>query len=327
MALRPVSGFGVQRYVPHLAGIPSIAWSFELALAQYPVSGILFSSIQREPGLQQNVIIANNATSAKVQIEDREGNEGPQLVVSGGVEAGDVLMGGASGAGSLLLNTKASQEAACSRAPATMVPGRKPESRDAGVSRFGEIGSHLEGADTAEGHAGQVERSGMSGKCRNRLTPGRGGYRRGSCGAGGKVRYERKMPEQAHTWQRHRSQTRLGCRLAVQVAANSPKMAHTWWRRASAISPDGPVTAAPNAPYRIRPPVVRDGLAGQYCTENGLVVYVRPILAPGPHAAVAARAGAADSRDAWLVADKCLIMSGMMIRPVWFCRQVKCSFA
>ena len=32
-------------------------------------------------------------------------------------EAGrDVLLGGASGAGSLLLNTKASQEAACSRA-------------------------------------------------------------------------------------------------------------------------------------------------------------------------------------------------------------------
>ena len=36
---------------------------------------------------------------------------------------GDVLLGGASGAGSLLLNTKASQEAACSRAPAAIVPG------------------------------------------------------------------------------------------------------------------------------------------------------------------------------------------------------------
>ncbi len=117
-----------------------------------------------------------------------------------------------------------------------------------------------------------------------------------------------------------------GLRLAVQVAANSPKMAHTWWRRSSAISPDGPMTAAPNAPYRIRPPVVRDGLAGQYCTENGLVVYVRPILAPGPHAAVAASTGATDSRDAWLVADKCLIMSGMIIRPVWFYRQAKYSF-
>ena len=38
--------------------------------------------------------------------------------------SGDVLMGGASGAGGLLLNTKASQEAACSRAPAAIVPGR-----------------------------------------------------------------------------------------------------------------------------------------------------------------------------------------------------------
>ena len=38
--------------------------------------------------------------------------------------SGDVLLGGASGAGSLLLNTKASQEAACSRAPAAIVPVR-----------------------------------------------------------------------------------------------------------------------------------------------------------------------------------------------------------
>ena len=36
--------------------------------------------------------------------------------------SGDVLLGGASGAGSLLLNTKASQEAACSRAPAAIAP-------------------------------------------------------------------------------------------------------------------------------------------------------------------------------------------------------------
>ena len=63
--------------------------------------------------------------------------------------AGDVLMGGASGAGSLLLNTKVSQEAACSRAPAAIVPSQEPESRD-------------EGVDAAEGHAVQVEGSGSS---------------------------------------------------------------------------------------------------------------------------------------------------------------------
>ena len=73
-------------------------------------------------------------------------------------QAEDVLLGGASGAGRLLLNTKASQEAACSRAPAAIVPGQEPESRDAGVSRFGENGSHLEAAEVAEGHAEQMRR-------------------------------------------------------------------------------------------------------------------------------------------------------------------------
>ena len=77
--------------------------------------------------------------------------------------AGDVLLGGASGAGSLLLNTKASQEAACSRAPDAIVPDQEPESHDAGVSRFGENGLHLEAADAAEGHAGPVGGLGMSG--------------------------------------------------------------------------------------------------------------------------------------------------------------------
>ena len=62
-------------------------------------------------------------------------------------------MGGASGAGSLLLNTKASQEAACFRAPTAIVPGQEPELRDAGVSRFGENGSHLAATNAAEGKA------------------------------------------------------------------------------------------------------------------------------------------------------------------------------
>ena len=78
-------------------------------------------------------------------------------------QAGNVLLGGASGAGSLLLNTKASQEAACSRAPAAIVPGPEPELHDAGVSRFGEIDSHPAEVDTVESRAGQVERSDSSG--------------------------------------------------------------------------------------------------------------------------------------------------------------------
>ena len=46
--------------------------------------------------------------------------------------------------------------------------------------------------------------------------------------------------------------------------------------------------AASAAPYRIRPSVVRDGLAGQCGAENGPAVYARLISAPGPHAAVTA---------------------------------------
>ena len=48
------------------------------------------------------------------------------------------------------------------------------------------------------------------------------------------------------------------------------------------------MTAAHTAPYRIRAPVVRDAPAGQHGTGNGPVVYAWLILAPGPHAAVAA---------------------------------------
>ena len=78
-------------------------------------------------------------------------------------QTGDVLLGGAPGAGSLLLNTKASQEAACSRAPAAIVPDQEPESRDAGVSLFSENGSHLAATDAAESRARQVGGPGSSG--------------------------------------------------------------------------------------------------------------------------------------------------------------------
>ena len=85
-------------------------------------------------------------------------------------------MGGASGAGRLLLNTKASQEAACFRAPAAIVSGPEPESRDAGVSRFGENGSHPAEVDAAESYARQVT-----------------------------VQVAAKTPKTTHTWQRRKS--------------------------------------------------------------------------------------------------------------------------
>ena len=78
---------------------------------------------------------------------------------------------GASGASGLLLNTKASQEAACSRAPDAIVPDQEPESRDAGVSRFDENGSHPATTDAAEGHAGPVGGLGSSEFTKKWLTP------------------------------------------------------------------------------------------------------------------------------------------------------------
>ena len=114
---------------------------------------------------------------------------------------GDVLLGGAPGAGGLLLNTKASQEAVCSRAPAAIVPGQEPEPHGAGVSRFGENGSHPAEVDAAEGHAGQVERSGVSGNT------GTGSHLAGrmprrALRDGWKVQVAAEMPKTAHTWQR-----------------------------------------------------------------------------------------------------------------------------
>ena len=82
-------------------------------------------------------------------------------------QAVDVLLDGAPGAGGLLLNTKASQEAACSRAPAAIVPGQKPESRDTGVSLFSGNGSYPAATDAAEGHAGHVDDPGSSGNAEN----------------------------------------------------------------------------------------------------------------------------------------------------------------
>ena len=40
------------------------------------------------------------------------------------------------------------------------------------------------------------------------------------------------------------------------------------------------MTAVPDAPYRIRPSGVRNAIAELRGTENGPVVYARPILAP-----------------------------------------------
>ena len=69
-------GNGVREEVPHLPGIAAVTWNLELDLAYDPITRELISTTQREPEVEQYVSIANYATSAKVQAEDREGDEG-----------------------------------------------------------------------------------------------------------------------------------------------------------------------------------------------------------------------------------------------------------
>ena len=68
-------GNGVREEVPHLAGIAAVTRYLELNLADDAVSRVFICATQREPEVEQYVSIANNATSAKVQAEDREGHE------------------------------------------------------------------------------------------------------------------------------------------------------------------------------------------------------------------------------------------------------------
>ena len=65
--------------IPHFARIAAVTWYLELNLANDPVAREFISTTEREPEAQQYVSIANYATSAKVQAEDREGHEGFRL--------------------------------------------------------------------------------------------------------------------------------------------------------------------------------------------------------------------------------------------------------
>ena len=86
------------------------------------------------------------------------------------------------------------------------------------------------------------------------------------------------------------------------------------------------MTAGPTASYRIRPSVVRDGLAGQCGAENGPVVYARLVLASG-----AARGGGSKSRcggksGTRAVADNTLTIKQKSILHVGKTRQDKSLF-
>ena len=196
-----------------------------------------------------------------------------------------------------------------------------------GDSGFARLGSHLERADGADAAVGQDARTGDSGFSRL------GSHLARADGADAVAGQDARTGDSGFC--------KIGSHLAEMDAAEgragqveglgSSKYAGTGSHPAAADFSDEPEAVLwrrpPIAPYRIRPSAVRDGLAGQFGTENGPVVYARFILVSGPHAAVAAaqvrrkagRSVAGGCGTGRPVADKCLVMSRIMICPIGFC--------
>ena len=162
-----------------------------------------------------------------------------------------------------------------------------PVMERAGSSGNAGIGSHLAGADASEGRAGQVASSGSSGNTENGSHLAGADAAEGLAGGGPSGVNENG---QVGRWDFGKGKARaaLSARKCHQrYMAKCQKRLTPGSGGLQRWAQGGHVAAHPTAPYRIRSSVVRDGLAGQFGTENG-PVYARFILAPGPHAAVAA---------------------------------------
>ena len=195
-------------------------------------------------------------------------------------------MGGASGAGSLLLNTKASQEAACSRAPAAIAPGQEPAPHGAGVSRFAENGSHQAEVDAAESPAGWVEGPGSSGNAEN-----------GSHPAAADFSNEPGAVLWRHT-QLHRTESGL---LSYETSSPDSSVQKTaLWRTRAHLSAGAARGGGSSAGRHV------ERMTGASGSRWRIVV-----------AQVRRKSDAANPMRA--VADKCLVMNRIMICPVWFC--------
>ena len=76
------------------------------------------------------------------------------------------------------------------------------------------------------------------------------------------------------------------------------------------------MTAGPTAPYRIRPFVVRDALAGPCGAENGPVVYARLVLASGAARGDGSKSRCGGKSGIRAVADNTLIIKQKSTLPV-----------
>ena len=170
-----------------------------------------------------------------------------------------------------------------------------PESRDEGVSRFAEHGSHLAGVNAAEGPAGCVEGPGSSGNT------GIGSHLAGA---------DFSNEPGAVLWRRtplHRTESGL---LSYGTASPDSSVQKTalWRTRAhlGAGAARGSGSSAGRHVERVA------GASGSWWRIVVAQVQRMPMRARWLQSRC-------DISPIRAVADKCLIMSRIMICPVWFC--------
>ena len=159
------------------------------------------------------------------------------------------------------------------------------------------------------------------------------------------------MPKTAHTWQGRAPQRAMRGLWTIRVAAETPKTAHTWRRRTSAMSPGWSCGGTPHRAvqnqvvcrtgrprrtvrYRKRPCVrevhLSAGAARGGGSSAGRHVERMTGVSGNRWRIVVAQVRRKSMMARWLqsrttqsliraVADKHLIMSRIMICPVWFC--------
>ena len=170
-----------------------------------------------------------------------------------------------------------------------------PESRDAGVSRFAGNGSHLAEVNAAEGPAGWVEGPGSSGNAENGSHPAAADF----SNEPGAVLWRHTPP--------HRTESG---RLSYGTASPDSSVQKTaLWRTRAHLSAGAARGGGSSAGRHV------ERMTGASGSRWRIVVAQ---VRRKPMRAGSCRADATQS-PIRAVADKCLVMSRIMVRPVWFC--------
>ena len=171
-----------------------------------------------------------------------------------------------------------------------------PESRDEGVSRFAENGSHLAATDAAEGYAGLEDSLGMSGNAENGSHPAAADF----SNEPGAVLWRHTPP--------HRTESGL---LSYETASPDSSVQKTaLWRTRAHLGAGAARGGGSRAGRRA------ERAAGASGSWWRIVVAQ---AATEVHEGEVAAEQMTTHRGQSVVADKCLVMSEIMICPVWFC--------